>query len=327
MRRHCGRGIGFLMLVVAFSGTLNGGPALAQTGWTWRTASPFPEARTEVSAATDGANIYVFGGFAAGRSSPSAPTTIYRYDVAADRWSAFAELPEGVNHAGAAIVGGRLYVIGGFHRNTFEPTAEVRILDLRTGMWRRGAPLPTARGALAVAVVGGRIHAVGGAVQGGVSVGLHDVYDPATDRWQRLAALPRPRNHLAAATLADRLYAIGGRDASSMRLTEASVYDAASDSWRALAALPTGRSGIGAAVLNGRIVVLGGETEERPARTFGEAEAYEPGCNCWDRLAAMPTPRHGLGVVAVGDRIFAIAGGPAPGFAYAAVNEVLAPAP
>ena len=41
--------------------------AIAADGASWRAVAPMPEARTEVSAATDGKAIYVLGGFAGGR--------------------------------------------------------------------------------------------------------------------------------------------------------------------------------------------------------------------------------------------------------------------
>ncbi len=38
------------------------------SGWVWEAAQPVPQARSEVSVATDGRFIYLLGGFAASRS-------------------------------------------------------------------------------------------------------------------------------------------------------------------------------------------------------------------------------------------------------------------
>ena len=108
-------------------------------------------------------------------------------------------MPAGTNHAGLAVVEGRLAAIGGYGEATFTPTSDtLRILDLASGEWRAGAPMPTPRGALAVAVLDGRIHAIGGH-DGTRSVATHEIYDPATDSWASAAPLAHPRNHHAAA--------------------------------------------------------------------------------------------------------------------------------
>ncbi|HJS31774.1 MAG TPA: hypothetical protein VJ924_07260, partial [Alphaproteobacteria bacterium] len=144
-------------------------PMLAQdaprVGGAWTQAAPLPEARTELSAATDGRTIYVAGGFGStvggGRA---APRRLFAYDAANDRWRPLGDIPQGVNHAGLAVVAGNLYIVGGFRETTFESTAAVHAHDLASGRWRPAASLPTARGALAVAVHDGKIHAIGGTV-------------------------------------------------------------------------------------------------------------------------------------------------------------------
>ena len=315
-------------------------PAIDTADARWEIRAPVPEARTEVSVATDGTVIYLIGGFRAeAAGQPSAPRTMFVYDPAADRWTAAGDIPEGVNHAGFAAVGGRLYIIGGFAGNSFTPTGAVRIYDPATQSWSDGAPLPTPRGALAVAVVDGRIHAIGGnASQSGLpahehgtaredlSVATHEVYDPATNTWTRLPPMPTPRNHLGAATLAGRIHAVGGRVESELELTTHEIFDPATGAWSTGPALPTGRSGIAVVAHDGKAYVFGGETvTQSSSKTFNEAERYDPTGNRWERLPPMPTARHGLGAAAVGDGIYVISGGPQPGFAFGTANERLVP--
>jgi hypothetical protein len=172
-----------------------------------------PQGRTEASVATDGALIYLIGGFGPGEGRrPSAPRTMLAYDPAADRWTDPGEIPEGVNHAGFAAVDGKLYLVGGFRGTSFSATGALRIYDPPERRWRDGTPMLTPRGALAIAVLDGKIHAIGGNAARGAglqphdhgaperdgSVGTHEVYDPVADNWTRLAPLPTPRNHLGA---------------------------------------------------------------------------------------------------------------------------------
>jgi N-acetylneuraminic acid mutarotase len=308
-------------------------------GGTWAQAAAVPQARTEVSVATDGARIYLAGGFREAPGGVEAPREVHRYDPGTDRWTTPTLLPQGVNHAGMVYVAGRLFLVGGFQATTFTPTSAVRVWNPATGAWSAGAPLPTPRGALAVVVLDGKIHAIGGNAANaaaldpdehnpaldGSSVGTHEVYDPATDTWTRLAPLPTGRNHLAAAVLNGRIHAVGGRVGNSFTLTVHEVFDPATGAWVSAPPIPTGRSGIAAASLDGHIYVFGGETVGVVDRTFDDVERYDPTSQSWVALTPMPTPRHGLGAAALNGRIHVLAGGPQPGFAFSAANEVLIP--
>jgi N-acetylneuraminic acid mutarotase len=292
-----------------------------------------------VSVTADDSLIYLIGGFGEGpERSPSAPRAMFAYDPAADRWTAAGEIPEGVNHAGFAAVGVKLYIVGGFREHTFSPTGSVRIYDPAARTWRDGAPMLTPRGALTLAVVDGKIHAIGGnaakgaglaphehgAPQADNSVATHEVYDPAVDAWTRLAPMPTPRNHLGAAVTGGKIHVVGGRVRGNMELTTHEIYDPAAGSWTTGPPLPTGRSGIAVVAHRGLVYVFGGETVRTlRSRTFEEAERYDPASGRWERLPPMPTARHGLGAASLGEAIHVLSGGPKPGLAFGTANERL----
>jgi N-acetylneuraminic acid mutarotase len=301
----------------------------------WEARAPVPEARTEVSVTTDDSLIYLIGGFRAeAGGSASAPRAMFVYDPAADSWTTGKEIPEGVNHAGFAAVGGKLYIVGGFRGNTSSPTGAVRVHDPAARTWHDGATMLTPRGALAVAVLDGKIHAIGGNAVGGASlpphehgapqpdnsVGTHEVYDPAADAWTRLAPMPTPRNHLGAAVIAGKVHVVGGRVGGNMELTTHEIYDPAAGTWTAGPPVPTGRSGIAVVAHRGLIYVFGGETS---SRTFDDAERFDPTTGGWERLPPMPTARHGLGAASFGEAIHVLSGGPRPGLAFGTANERL----
>lgn len=307
----------------------------------WVALAPVPDLRTEVSVTTDGQHIYLAGGFdGGGVVQASAPRALHVYDVATDSWTTPDSIPQGVNHAGLVHLDGKLYLVGGFRENTFDPVGAVRIYDIASGAWSEGAPMPTPRGALAVVVLDGRIHAIGGNAAGadaldhaehgigedGSSVGTHEVYDPATNAWTRLAPMPTPRNHLGAAVVAGNIHVVGGRMGNDFRFTAHEVYDRSTDAWRVAPAVPTGRSGIAVVEHDGYVYVFGGETAGLTGRTFDEAERYDARTGSWESLPPMPTARHGLGAATVGASIHVLSGGPEPGFAFSDAHEVLTPA-
>lgn len=309
----------------------------------WESRAPVPDARTEVSVSTDDSLVYLIGGYGRGEGRrPSAPRAMLVYDPAVDRWTTAGEIPEGLNHASLAAVGGKLYIIGGFRGSSSSATGAVRIYDPAQRTWRDGASMPTPRGALAVAVLDGKIHAIGGNAAGGVdlephhhgaaaedrSVGTHEVYDPALDIWTRLEPMLTARNHLGAAAIAGKIHVVGGRVPGDMELTTHEIYDPATDTWEAGPPMPTGRSGIAVVAHRGRLYVFGGETVRRwSSRTFDEAERFDPATGRWEMLPPMPTARHGLGAAPLGEAIYVLSGGPRPRLTLSAANERLVELP
>ncbi|MDK2745029.1 MAG: hypothetical protein NDI90_19195 [Nitrospira sp. BO4] len=297
---------------------------------TWRTAAPMPTKRTEVAVAVLDGKIYAVGGFekpSLGNVMNFAITpSVEVYDPVTDRWTSKASMPVGLHHVGIGVVGGRLYVIGGYSRSglsVWNPAATVYVYDPATDTWIERASMPTARGALSVAEYEGKLYAIGGYDRKANSAAV-EVYDPVRNAWSTVASLPTPRDHLATATVAGKIYAIGGRlngdYARNLAVTE--MYDPATDRWTRVSDLPTARSGITAAVIDARIYVFGGEGTEG---TFHENEAYDSVRNKWQTMASMPTGRHGLGSAVAEGRIHVISGGPTPGGSFSDLNEVFVP--
>ena len=296
----------------------------------WMTGAPAPTARTEVAVAALDGLIYVVGGFEQSSSwrSPqsSASTKVEVYDPVTNRWASRPDLPMGLHHAGAAVLDGALYVVGGFtisEDTLWNPSNRVFRFNPGGGTWTERAPLPTARGGLAVTTLQGKLYAVSG-YDGRRNPAAVEIYDPARDQWTAVAPLPTPRDHLAVVSIGETLYAIGGRVRLDYRenLSTVEAYQAASNQWISKADMPTPRSGIAAGVLNGWAYVFGGESGEG---TFQQNERYSARLNRWQTMAPMPTARHGLGAVAVAGHVYVLSGGPRPGGSYSRLNEIFIP--
>ncbi|OQW35223.1 MAG: galactose oxidase [Nitrospira sp. SG-bin1] len=296
----------------------------------WRTAAPMPTKRTEVAAAALDGRIYVVGGFekpGLGNVLNFATTrSVEVYDPATDQWTSKAPLPVGLHHVGIGVVGGQLYVIGGYSKSAFSvwnPVATVYAYDPVRDSWTERAPMPTARGALSVTQQDGKLYAIGGYDRKTNNAQV-EVYDPVRNEWTTAASLPTPRDHLATATVAGKIYAIGGRVNGdySQNLAVMERYDPSTDRWTRVAELPTARSGITAAVVEGQVYVFGGEGA---GGTFDQNEAYDPVRDTWLTMVSMPTARHGLGSGVVQGRIYVISGGPTPGGSFSDLNEVFLP--
>jgi N-acetylneuraminic acid mutarotase len=296
----------------------------------WHTAASAPTKRTEVAAVTLRDRIYVAGGFEepgfSNLMNLAITALVEEYDPSTDRWTIKAPMPMGLHHAGIAVTGGRVYVIGGYTLSGFSvwhPVATVYEYDPAMDTWAERAPMPTPRGALSVTEHEGKLYAIGGYDRKANSAAV-EVYDSAPNAWASCASLPTPRDHLATATVSGKVYAIGGRLNGDYRrnLSVTEVYDPVTDRWARAADLPTARSGITASEVDGRVYVFGGEGGDG---TFRENEAYDPVRDTWQTMAPMPTGRHGLGSAVVHGRIHVISGGPTPGGYFSNLNEVFTP--
>ena len=319
--------IGFFLIALPGSG--ESAQPESDSG-SWRTAASMPTKRTEVAAATLDGKIYVVGGFEkpnlGNMLNFAITSSVEVYDPETDMWTSKAPLPVGLHHVGIGVVGGRLYVVGGYSKSGFSvwnPVATVYAYDPSTDSWTERAPMPTARGALSVTEYDGKLYAIGG-YDRKMNNAQVEVYDPVRNVWSTAASLPTPRDHLATATVGGKIYAIGGRIDGDyhQNLAVVELYDSSADRWTRVSDLPTARSGITAAVVEERIYVLGGEG---PTGTFSENEAYDPMHDTWQRMAPMPTARHGLGSAVVQGRIYVISGGPTPGGSFSDLNEVFTP--
>ena len=286
----------------------------------WTVHRPMPSGRQELAVVALGDRVVTIGGL--GELGASVPT-VEAYTPASDAWESLMPLPAAVHHPAAAVVGGRLFVVGGYADSVPPWRAQRTVFeyDPARNSWTTRAPLNIPRGALAAAVLGGRIHAVGGA--DGDATAAHEAYDPGADRWTRLAPLPIARDHLAAVAFRDRLWAIGGRSSfAGTQYANVDLYDPAADHWAPGVPLPQGRGGLTAIAVDDRVFVLGGEA---PFRIFNANEMFEAAGNRWIAKEPMPTPRHGIGAAWVDGRIWIPGGGTSPGLARTTVNEAYRP--
>ena len=93
-----------------------------------------------------------------------------RYDPKADRWTILTPTPQPVSGAGAAIVDGRLIVVGSEGVTTVSGTVQAYDLTApNNATWITLAPLtpPPGRHGLGVTAIGNTLYAIGGATKPG----------------------------------------------------------------------------------------------------------------------------------------------------------------
>ena len=176
---------------------------------------------------------------------------------------------------GAAVIGNKIYTVGGIARNR-RNTGVNEVYDPLKDRWTKRASMPTPRDHLAVGVDGGKLDVIGGRIDGSYrkNLAVTEEYDPASNRCRSRASMPTARSGIAAAALGGQIFVFGGESVSGT-FNQTESYDPATDRWETLTPMPTPRHGLGAAVLGGNIYVISGGP--RPGGSFSSLnEVFTP---------------------------------------------------
>jgi hypothetical protein len=210
--------------------------------------------------------------------------------LAKGTWSNLAPMLHPQNEAVVAVLGSRIYVMGGFAPGVDGPTDRVQIYDTAKNEWSEGTPLPDPVHHHGAAVVGGKIYVVGGFHQPFPKrdpIALTWVFDPATNHWDKRAPLPAPRGAMVVAAIGNLIYAAGGEHlrppgapvpqgapTAYEPITDFTVYDTAADRWSTLAPMEVARDHAFVGVINDRLYVVGGR--DRPKYDVTTVEEFDP---------------------------------------------------
>jgi len=302
----CRGGLALAAILLAACGT----PARPDDG-AWSSAPPMAHARAAHAVVATPQALYALAGTGAGGLPVLA---VERFDGRA--WHDDTTLPgRGVNAPAAAVVGDRIYLIGGFDTVSNVPVTTVRIYDTVARAWSEAAPLPTPRGGHAAVVMEDGIHVIGGG-NDRTTLADHDVYDPRTNAWRSLPPLPRSEGSPAAAVLQGRLYAVGGRSGPA-DFGAVDIYDPALRAWAAGPPIEP-RGTAGAVVYCGALHLFGGESQ---ARRQSLDDALRLGSHGWEPLPHMPTGRNFARAAVLDDAVYVVGGSPTPEPSHASAGS------
>jgi N-acetylneuraminic acid mutarotase len=150
--------------------------------------------------------------------------TVVAYNTTSDAWiqlpALATHMPEGRDHAGAAVVGHVFYVLGGRRRGQYNVADTVFALDLEDldkGWVTKAGRMPTARGGVAASTIGELVYTLGG--EGNPAEGARGVfseveaYNTTSDSWERLPPMAVPRHGTSAVAVGRQIFVPGGGDA------------------------------------------------------------------------------------------------------------------
>jgi hypothetical protein len=260
--------------------------------------------------------------------------------AAENSWATKAPIPQAERGVRAAVVNGKIYVMGGSINYEYDPV---------TAVWVEKTPMPTPRNWFGIAVYQNKIYAMGGrtcmnvlevydplrdtwesmepipvnisdidvnVVNGKIyligqvgSQSLNMMYDIAEDSWSNKTTMPYPAcSYATTAVVNSKIYLIGAADTLLTNYTQ--IYDPRTDSWSLGASIPTPLYNVAVVATTGvmaskRIYVIGGNSF---LEGTGATQVYDPVSDSWTLGASMSTARLALAVAVVNDQIYAIAG-------------------
>jgi N-acetylneuraminic acid mutarotase len=185
----------------------------------WEVVGKAPR-RTGVALVSYKNHLYRIGGWEArnakGEKQDLHSTADFaRFDPSSGKWQDLSSLPEGRSSHDAALIGSKLYVVGGWIMDgdgdgKFHDTAYAADLDQSAPVWKPIARPPFIRRAVALAGTKDKLYVIGGMDDSNDTTTAVAIYDPAADAWASGPALPgKPIDGFAASacTLRERVYA------------------------------------------------------------------------------------------------------------------------
>ncbi|KAF2115613.1 hypothetical protein BDV96DRAFT_612317 [Lophiotrema nucula] len=186
----------------------------------WEELDDMPDARGSAAVGAWEGKIILAGGLKQIQLvSPYAQDTVATvsiYDIKARICTEAPEMPDARDHAGAAIVDGKFYVLGGRTNASIRCKNTTLVLDLgdfNAGWTTLETRMPTARSGLSVGAVGTKIYTFGGEGNLEVDSGVFnqtEAYDVETGHWATLEQMEVPRHGTAGVSAAGKIYIPGG---------------------------------------------------------------------------------------------------------------------
>ena len=221
-----------------------------------------------------------------------------------DAWEARAPIPHHVYGQSAAVLNGRLHVLGGCHTSNWQvPCGFHQVFDPAADAWSLAPELPLAVAWGMPAVHKGKIYLFGGGVhrpqQGITSTERAWVFDPAANRWSPIRDLPVPIMNGFAVAAGDFIYVglgyhrEGGRG-RDIRAHHRNTYryDPARDLYERVADAPEEGCYAAAGVWNVCVYVVHGAEleigfEGRQEYQWADgALKYDPAADRWTKIDA-----------------------------------------
>lgn len=223
----------------------------------WKEVNQMQELREACACGVIGGCIYVAGGYCRLRTMEPRLSSAEVYVPEKNIWCPIASMKEGRSCCASAVVGEKLYVIGGYGKLNVLQTVEV--YDPVVDTWERKASMPGLWILAGCASIGSKIYVIGSDMMAMDRQELA-VYDTKLDAWDMVGPIPFDKLvtgfrcslwGCAVAAAEGKLYVLGGASSyDAGGLSTVLVYEPVKDGWTTMRQMRSRRHGCAAVVIH-----------------------------------------------------------------------------
>ncbi|XP_048360943.1 kelch-like protein 6 [Sphaerodactylus townsendi] len=179
---------------------------------------------------------------------------VWKYNSSINKWIQTEYLNVGRWRHKMAVLGGKVYVIGGF--DGIQRINSVETYDSFHNCWSEAAPLMINVSSFGAASYKKKLYVIGGGPNGKLATDQTQCYDPTTNNWTLKSPMPVEAKCINATSFHDHIYVIGG----AMRAIYS--YSPLMDIWCLVTQLNHERASCGIAPCNNKLFITGGRDEK-----------------------------------------------------------------
>uniref|UniRef100_A0A8D0GIH3 Kelch like family member 6 n=1 Tax=Sphenodon punctatus TaxID=8508 RepID=A0A8D0GIH3_SPHPU len=201
----------------------------------------------EFACATLKNEVYVSGG-------KETQHEVWKYNSSINKWIQIEYLNVGRWRHKMTVLGGKVYVIGGF--DGIQRINSVEIYDPFHNCWSEAAPLMINVSSFAAASYKKKLYVIGGGPNGKLATDKTQCYDPTTNNWSLKSCMPVEAKCINAASFCDHIYVVGG----AMKALYS--YSPLEDMWCLVTQFIHERASCGISACNNKLFITGGRNEK-----------------------------------------------------------------
>ncbi|MBN3325546.1 KLHL6 protein, partial [Atractosteus spatula] len=178
----------------------------------------------------------------------------WKYNASLNKWIQIEYLNTGRWRHKMAVLGGKVYVIGGF--DGIQRLNSMETYDPFHNCWTEAAPLILNVSSFAATSYNKKLYVIGGGPNGKLATDKTQCFDPSTNKWTFKSPMPTEAKCTNAVTFKDHIYVVGGA------MKALYCYSPLEDSWSLVTRFNHERASCGIAACSNKLFITGGRDEK-----------------------------------------------------------------
>ena len=192
--------------------------------------------------------------------SPLSSSCSFSHTYPQGSWSAYSDMPKGVDYVDCVGVDNKLYCFGGADLS-YDSSKTTQIYNALTNTWSLGANMPDYREELACTHYNGIIYCIGGTESPNFDyLKSNYAYNISSNTWSTKTSMPTERSQHDCAALDGKIYCFGGNKNMGGVADLLEIYNISTNSWTTGATAPSGKLSARCEGINNKIYCIGGTT-------------------------------------------------------------------